>query len=74
MKTLYLAVLVCLFISCQKPKDWDCTCDVDTNAGSATKTITISNTKKRQANEKCADYGKKLINGNGRYVCRITEK
>ncbi|MBL7931227.1 MAG: hypothetical protein JNL60_04980 [Bacteroidia bacterium] len=74
MKTLYLPAIVCLFISCQKPKNWECSCDVTTSSGSATKTKEITNTKKRDANEECADYGKRLIGGNGKYVCKITEK
>lgn len=75
MKNLNLFIAVaCLmvFASCQKPKDWTCTCDCKPTGGSSkTETTTIKNSKQSAANTACADYGKAKVGGNGTWNCKI---
>jgi hypothetical protein len=68
---IILGLLVVLLFSCQKKKDWECTCKIN-NAGypSYTDTMVIMNETKSKANQQCGNYGKSQIY-NGTYSCQI---
>jgi hypothetical protein len=65
-------VATCAFTSCQKPKDWTCTCECKPIGGSSfTATGTIKNSTQSEANSKCTDYGQAQVNGNGTWKCTV---
>jgi len=68
---LYASCLLMSF-SCQKPKDWECSCDCTPIGGStSTKTTAITNAKQSEANSRCSEYGKAQVGGNGTWKCTI---
>ena len=74
MKVYLVALVAVLVISCQKPKDWDCTCEYSALRGSGKESMAITNKKRMDANEYCTQFGKDLIRGNGSYKCKLTVK
>jgi len=69
---IILGLVACIGTSCEKTKDWTCTCECKPIGGSAfTATGSIPNSKQSDANTKCSDYGKAQVNGNGTWKCSI---
>ncbi|MES2681336.1 MAG: hypothetical protein V4635_15685 [Bacteroidota bacterium] len=70
-KLLFFAICLLALASCQKPKDWTCTCEVKPSGGTTrTETATIKNKKSSEASTICGDYGKAQVNGNGTWNCK----
>lgn len=71
MKLFSIVLIVVITSSCQKPKNWDCTCDYNNLNGSGTTTYHISNKKQNDANSTCNQYGASLAT-NGTSKCKLT--
>lgn len=72
LNVLFILAIVFVNYSCQKPQDWECTCECKPTGGSSfTKSTPIENMKKSEAMSTCTDFGKAMVNGNGSWKCEI---
>jgi hypothetical protein len=70
LSILTLILIPIILFSCQKKRDWTCTCVVTgNNFGTFTKTINYTTQKK--ATDECGAWGKDLMGSGGNYNCSI---
>ena len=66
---ILIGFIFCLF-SCQKKRNWICTCEVTgNNFGTFKKEI--NHQTQRKATDECGAYGKELMGSGGHYNCSL---